>query len=450
MIARAPAVSGGRPYFLTRESGAVRIGTDLRRNGADADPSYSAPPGEDRGTGSVGRLVDELEFLRRAVASPFEGPQASAILLAGLENALSIDRREATFPAAHIVHEPGLRGDLARQAIAVGRGLTDMAREAALKPSRWSNEALSRADIRSPCEGHVWTADAAGLLMGASGGARVMQLYNEWLHRLVMLRNLLIPYVNWRDVPVPAGADATERLRAVEPRAKALLADAMMGRPRHEDLVALALAGQNGAPSAPAYGFQTRDGLALPAAIAARGSAALLTWHPATLIESGDGPIAFLYADPRYFDVPRRAVGPGDERRPPAAVATGAHIVATAAAGGATLALHAAIGGCDVNVELGRIVRGARHALAPPADASAGQGRAGPVIWHDPSALIAADALVTAGEGIHACPGDGIATLALLGSLYPDNVVQADGLPLAALRHAGKGYGPLFLIGEIG
>jgi hypothetical protein len=56
---------------------------------------------------------------------------------------------------------------------------------------------------------------------------------------------------------------------------------------------------------------------------------------------------------------------------------------------------------------------------------------------------------VTADDGIHLLPtgDDPLLTLALLGKLYPGNVVLAGTANWGAVLAAGKGYGARFVLG---
>jgi hypothetical protein len=79
--------------------------------------------------------------------------------------------------------------------------------------------------VRSHCYGHLLTPAAADLLRGRRGGPVTMQLYNEWLHQVVLLRDALLPFVNWQDVPLrisPTG------LRHIEPARDAFLIELLV------------------------------------------------------------------------------------------------------------------------------------------------------------------------------------------------------------------------------
>ena len=96
-----------------------------------------------------------------------------------------------------------------------------------------------------------------------SGSPAAMQLYNEWLHQLVMLRDALLPFANWRDVPLPVRSDGLRRLdRARE----AFLAELTTRRARHTAIVGFARAAATGTAGPDGYGFSTPLGTALPEA----------------------------------------------------------------------------------------------------------------------------------------------------------------------------------------
>lgn len=38
--------------------------------------------------------------------------------------------------------------------------------------------------------------------MGPKGSPEIMQLFNEYLHQLILLRDALMPFENWEEVPI--------------------------------------------------------------------------------------------------------------------------------------------------------------------------------------------------------------------------------------------------------
>lgn len=391
------------------------------------------------------RAADPL--LRAMLQALKDEPAASGVLLEGLRAVLAVEGRESSLPVAPVLGEASLRGELARQAVATGDALVVMAEEAASEPAALSEAQLAALDVRSPCEGHVWTKPVAALLMGPKGGPRLMQLYNEWLHQFVLLRDLLLAFVNWTEVPLPLDRLGAAGLRASEATRKVLLAALLTGRVRHEILIHHALSVWGGSGNAAVWGFQTQVGLALPAVFSLEGSAGLLVWHPAVLVASGEVTV-FHYAEDSYSDAPRVEPGSGSAQRPATARASGARLVAVSEAGRTLVRLELELAGRRFAIDAGRIARAARYAQASVETTDTDPRAAFPVVWHAAEDLLNASGFVSAAQGVHACAADSLVTLGLLGVIYPENVIVAQEEPLGALRRCGKGYGALFLIGE--
>ncbi len=118
--------------------------------------------------------------------------------------------------------------------------------------------------VRSHCYGHPLTPPAAGLFLGRRGGPVAMQLYNEWLHQVVLLRDALLPFTNWQDVPLlvtPSG------LRHTEPARDAFLTELLVRQIRHSSIVDFARRVVTGTSGQAGYGFEAGGSAALPAVL---------------------------------------------------------------------------------------------------------------------------------------------------------------------------------------
>jgi hypothetical protein len=375
-------------------------------------------------------------------------------LIAQLDATLGFTAREAALPLAHIAPDDGLRHELAVQAGAIARHIVAAAGRisAAGESRRRHGEAALRAlNLRSHCDGHVWRGDVAAQLMGPAGGAGVMQLYNEWLHQIVLLRDSLIPFANWSSLPLPLHRLAGHRgLRALEEPRRRFVGDLLSRRIEHGTLVAMAqalfgLAGEGG------YGFVV-DGIAvLPAVVGddiATAPKGLLAWGPAR-IDGLDpaGPFRLDYAADDYYALARTPVGPGADRAGPRQ-AVRAHLA------GRIEAPHRARVDIVVGAaraDLGQALRGHRFAYRPglePQAVGAPVDRPAQVRWHDAAAILAAPGLVDASDGVHVVgrTGDALADLALLGKIYPENTVLRGGADWDSVLRSGKRYGARFVV----
>ncbi|MCZ9344044.1 hypothetical protein NGM37_40490, partial [Streptomyces sp. TRM76130] len=176
--------------------------------------------------------------------------------------------------------------------------------------------------VRSHCYGHLLTPPAADLLRGRRGGPVTMQLYNEWVHQIVLLRDALLPFTNWQDVPLritPTG------LRHTEPARDAFLTELLVRQIRHTSIVDFARHVVTGTSGPAGYGFEAGGGTALPAVLDQPPLTAprhLLTWRTDPAAEDT---VAYVAEVQDYYAAPRTLV----EDLPPANTASGPLIART-------------------------------------------------------------------------------------------------------------------------
>ncbi|GAA2522896.1 hypothetical protein [Winogradskya humida] len=332
---------------------------------------------------------------------------------------LALGTRETSLPLSGYADAAPVTRELAEQARTIGETL-----------AQWASRALAESldapvplpggplAIRSHCDGHLLTPAAADLLLGSRGGPVGMQLYNEWLHQMVLLRDALLPFTNWAEVPLLV---TPQGLRHVEAAREKFLAELMFRQVRHTSIVAFARTVVTGTSGPAGYGFDHDTGTALPAVVGGSVLTApryLLSWRPGS-VTTGTATYVAEHAD--YYAAPRTPLQDlGTTLKDlaedvPDAVLS-ARVVASPVVGGVrTAAIEVVRGAQTSRVDLGQALRGHRFAHRRPAAVAA------PEI----GAVLVVDGLVwTDGAeiGVPAHPDD-LVRLALLGKLYPDNVV---------------------------
>jgi len=235
-----------------------------------------------------------------------------------------------------------------------------------------------------------------------------------------------------------------------------LLADLLTGKVPHERIVdhALTVLGVT-QRSGSCYGFQVADGVVLPAVLNGNDERALLELYPAWIAHAPSGARLFRYALQDYYAAPRQALDAGSSKPPASAHGEAGRIrIESDDPDDTRLSLELVVDGHHCAVDLGQVLRGARFLYSAPQTPGHDPRAEQPVQWHSPAALLASStpitpALVTADSGVHALAGDELTALALLGRIYPENIVLGRGEPLGTLRTAGKGFGPIFMIGDL-
>lgn len=238
-------------------------------------------------------------------SSHSEDPAPLETLLDGLAAILSTSGRVSSLPLSYGKFDTPRR-EIAIQAQIIGKALVKHARDA------FSLENVdSSFRIRSPCEGHLWTSPVVALLMGPRSTHYLMELYNEWLHQMVLLRDLLLPFENYDEVPLIITAKAKNGLReAEEPRQRFLLQCLAGTTP---SLAIVNLAKTLTAPDLPSggYGFQYSQGLVLPAFLSGSPSCYLLRYHPARLEDTSNN-LLFDYEHTDYDSAPQNNISEPD------------------------------------------------------------------------------------------------------------------------------------------
>ncbi|MCJ1367837.1 hypothetical protein MMC16_006972 [Acarospora aff. strigata] len=388
------------------------------------------------------------------------------VLVDGLAASLSTTSRESTLPLPKSVTDAS-RKEMAKQANQIGETLVQYVREAST-PDQGSD-----IMVRSPCEGHLWTHAVTGILMGPRSNGQLMQLYNEWLHQLVLLRDSLLPFQNYADVALSIQGKTGAGLRDFEePRSK-FLVQCLTRAPSQVAIVDLAKAFTAPALPSGGYGLQHSQGLILPAFLSGCSSLHLLRYHPARLIDSSSE-VLFDYEYASYYSAPRTELPKSAETItagswPPASLLTltpeltecsvSVHTPETENGKGKDqprrllkLQLDLDKDAC-VSVDLGQIARGRRYVYQVSHKASttstSAKGFSKISALHRPADILSQPGLVSSEtEGIHVIPATNpVLGLALLGKLYPENVILlgAEQAPGEA-EMVGKGFGPRFVI----
>lgn len=373
-------------------------------------------------------FLDEARSLLDSVLARV-GHEHRATLVAGMAAVVDIDGREASLPLERFADGSDHRGSLARNARAIGAGLVEIA---------LANTTRGHGNVvlRSRCEGHVWTPEVAALLTSVSDAADVMQLYNEWLHQVVLLRDALVPFANWREVPVRVDEHGLRRFTDARSTVQALV---LTRNPTYSAIVDWAARAVTGDSVTDAYGFRTAVSTVLPDAVFG-GSHRLLRWDSGSVHAVADGPpVTFVAEHEDYLCVPRTPPGDG-------AVVTEIELREKRVSSDTSM-LVLTSGGIDV--DLGQALRGLRYAYRP---AESGQGTG---VGHRSFSIaqILGSAELTVFE-----PGDNVIqpgssrwhTLAALGSVVPENIVLRRGEPWSDVFAAGKSGLPRVIVDQGG
>ncbi|KAF4333982.1 hypothetical protein FBEOM_12188 [Fusarium beomiforme] len=438
------------------------------------------------GVYSVRQLVAATSPLLNAIVAslgqdrPGERP-ASSVLIDGLAASLATSGRESTLPLVYSPQDTARR-DIVLQANKIAKTLVRYVHDSVNPPSANNHQAR----LRSPCEGHLWTPAVAALLLGPRSNSHLMELYNEWLHRMILLRDSLLPFENYENVPlvIPAGSD--RGIRDLEEPRKLFLVHCLTGTIQHTAIVDLAKVFTARHLPRGGYGFQYSQGLILPAFLSGSPSLHLLRWHPAHVYDS-EPEVLFDYEHKEYINAPRselvadEAAVSGDSswNLTPLLRVDSRVTESSLAIDAGNDALRRIVklrltldSGTSVSVDLGQIARGRRYAYevkpenrvngtslpkdsanqSPVLNASSGFHKA---IYHNaadilrrPGLVISPRAVSGHGNTIHIIPTqDPILKLALLGKFYPENVILSkDKYDPDAVGKTGKGFADRLVI----
>lgn len=464
--------------------------------GSSFSDAVQLPPG----VYSIRQLVASASPLLNVVITrlgqdPPAEPPASSVLVDGLAASLATSGRESTLPLSHSPQDTARR-EIVFQANNIAKTIIAYVHDN-VRPSIGSQNIR----FRSPCEGHLWTPAVASLLLGPRSDSHLMELYNEWLHRMILLRDSLLPFENYEEVPLVIPEGSNRGIRDLEEPRKFFLVRCLTGAIQHMAIVDLAKVFTARNLPRGGYGFQYSQGVILPAFLSGSRSLHLLRYHPARFYNS-ETEVLFDYEHQEYINAPRSELSPRSERVGNEIASTNGRwnlssllavdtrvtessldIDAGNDALRRTVKLRLTLdSGTCVAVDLGQITRGRRYAYevrsekklngtgSPAAKSpevqpvSASTALESPAtnglpttFYHSTADILSRPGLVIsprtkAGQGntIHIIPTtDPIIKLALLGKLYPENVILLKNRDdMDALSKAGKGFSEQLVILE--
>lgn len=408
-------------------------------------------------------LLDTV--VHRLGQDPPNSTPARKMLLDSVLSNLSVDTRETTLPLAG--KNDTSRQEMADQAVKIGRTLVQYAFEATekLEPS---------LDIRSPCENHLLTHSVVELIFGSRSEPHLMQLLNEYMHQMVLLRDALLSFQNYDEVLIPIDAKKGLGMRHMEPARGQFLTSLITKSVTQASVVGFAKALL--APDLPTkggFGFQYEHGLILPAFLAGGSSYHLLQYFPAKLYKDVST-VGFDYELTDYYSAPRQEIpAPVATLKqgawPPTSLSSQTAKVKESSIGISNpgkglscqvkLQLEFEDGTCTAT-DLGQIARGRRYAYTAACSSTLNDdvngskstnGLRKDSVVHSALTILStqgANLISSKKGGVHVIPvQEAAVALALLGKLYPENVVLLpEGQSPAAVEKAGKSFEPKFVI----
>ncbi|KAF3388531.1 hypothetical protein F1880_004517 [Penicillium rolfsii] len=402
-------------------------------------------------------LLDAVVF--HLGPDPPNSKPARTQLLDNLNANLATDSRESTLRLVEPLDIS--RREIKDQASRIGKSLVQWARESSIKSFD------PDMSLRSPCEGHLLTPSNVDLMFGDRAAPHLMQLFNEYLHQMVLLRDALLPFQNYQDVLIPVDGQA-RGIRHLEPGRSKFLADLLTKHVTQQGIIAHAktlLAPGLLSDTEAGYGFQYMHGTVLPAFLAGSPTPLHLLQYLPTKIDESTAEISFDCKFRDYYAAPRGEISNGNPTPPSQLqfypetkaidVASASIGVSSASEAGLArfleLRLELKNGKC-ISVDLGQIARGYRYSY-PIQNASNKDATkvTQEYIVHDPMSILQSETsgLLTAQEGgVHVIPvEDSLLALALLGKLYPENIVLLpENETLGSAESAGKKFEPKFII----
>ncbi|MEH7294507.1 hypothetical protein V7134_29600 [Priestia megaterium] len=417
-------------------------------------------------------IVRELNPLLEAIIVQLGEAADSKALLENLEANLATSGRESVLPLGQLSLNDMCGIELTEQAKSIGETLTRWASEfnsqqRALK--EYGEVVLNSLNFRSHCDNHPWTPKVANLLLGSAGGPAVMQLFNEYLHQLVLLRDALIPFKNWEEIPIKIEEiNNAKGLRFMEQAHTEFLSKLLGKRMSHKALVQFAQSVLSSGLTTVGYGFQYHLGTILPASLGAFPTTAsryLLYWHPVwTIVDDNFDvsiPVSFNYEFQDYLSVPRSNAGDGRvvfQLDVPNQELENVHKAQLLTAGdqkNIVIQYRIQLGSNDFVVDLGQVFRGQRFMYRPTMNSKSVSGahseKKAHFKEHHARDILETPGLITNEFGTHfiSARGNHLILWALLGKLYPENVIILNSLSeeeFEAANSTGKGFGAKFLI----
>lgn len=417
-------------------------------------------------------VVRTAGILLEAVSVQLGKAANEEALLNNLKTVLAISGREAALPLDAVLNNHAASIELTYQAQSIGRTITDWA-QVFIKQKQASKTYgkgyLQNLKIRSRCDQYVWNKVVIDMLMGPSGGPNVMQLYNEYLHQMVLLRDMLIPFENWDVIPLELKDRKKQRgLRFIENSRNKFISQILMKKISHKAIVLFAQSLLSPELPSGGYGFQYHLGIILPSCFGASLEDApkyLLRWHPVVVINKEKMPLVdpatFYYGYEDYYTAPRSELELknsklNDYEGHNVNDIFKASIVADSNEYGTTrLQMILSFETKEYSVDFGQIMRGYRYSYNPSQEEKSGvtmSQEIKPTIFeHRALDIIEQTGLASSRKGIHFIKTGGniILILALLGKIYPDNIIifNADNTQdFTLVIQSGKGFGAKFLI----
>ncbi|KAJ5716732.1 hypothetical protein N7493_008643 [Penicillium malachiteum] len=305
---------------------------------------------------------------------------ARASLLNNVASNLATHTRESTLPFHNDVPDLSRR-EMKEQAERIGRTLVNWARDASKGPFEPS------LNIRSPCENHLLTPVNVDLMFGKRSQPHLMQLFNEYMHQMVLLRDALLPFRNFDEVLVPIDGKGTRGIRDLEPARERFLTTLITKSATQSSV--LDLAKTLLAPILPqtdtgGYGFQYEHGCILPSFLSGGDTHFHLLEYIPTKIEPLQQDVLFEYEFPDYYAAPRSEISVGSLVQPghllsfpsdsPSPIVQKASVASSSSAPSTSifqLKLQLELNnGKRLGVDIGQIARGHRYAYQAHTDKS--------------------------------------------------------------------------------
>ncbi|KAJ6016339.1 hypothetical protein N7540_010930 [Penicillium herquei] len=385
---------------------------------------------------------------------------AQASLLDNVASNLATNTRESTLPFQDDVPDLSRR-EIKEQADRIGLALVNWARDASNGPFE------PNLNIRSPCENHLLTPVNVELMFGKRSQPHLMQLFNEYMHQMVLLRDALLPFRNFDEILIPINGKAARGIRHLEPDRERFLTTLITKSATQSSMLALAkalLALNLPKTETGGYGFQYEHGCILPSFLSGGDTHFHLLEYMPTKIDPLQENVLFDYEFPDYYTAHRSEIAAGSlvqakdllnfPSEPVSPIVQNASVIISSFDSSTStcqlkLQLELNDGKC-AGVDIGQIARGHRYSYQALTGETTDLLNQNPIVHSSLDILQQLDSgLITAKQGgLHVIPTvQPIVVLAILGKIYPENVVllPEDGA-LVQTEKAGKGFEPKFVI----